>query len=142
MKKASSLLEYGSFINKKNKSLFQKLIQYPNFGVGIRITNKYNQSISYIIDSVKLTSAKTANVYGLKIEDNVKESKVTEVNSQNQFQIMKFPQEFECTVNGNIYNISELSKRIYEKRRFLSVREEVIGEKKEKEKEKGKDKKK
>ena len=141
MKKASSLLEYASFINKNNKSLFQKLVLYPNYGIGVKVTNKYNPSISYIIDSVKLTSAKTANIFGLRIEDNVRDNKITEVFSQNQFKITSVPKEFECVVNGNIFNISEICKKIEEKKRLLSIREEVLGEKSiEKEKEKDKKK--
>lgn len=128
--KPTNFLEYGSFQNKYSNSTIQRLIRFPNLGVGFKITNRYDKNVSYLIDSVKLIGTRSATLYGLRYKNGVPDNKITEIFSANQYSITSIAGT--GIQNGNIYDIKDMYERIKKKKALLSQRDKLFGYKEEK----------
>lgn len=138
MKKAKTLLEYGLSEAKFTRSLAQKLNMFPNHGLGFKIKNKFDPSVEYIIDKVKYDGTKQAAILGVKIKNDIKDNKITEVYAPNQFAISKIADNSEFTINGNIYNIHSMYNKIKERSSLLTKRNNTLFPQPPKEKKKPK----
>ncbi len=127
--KAKTLLEYGSFELRKRKSLAQRLTFYPNNGIGFTLQNTFDPNIKYIINRIKYDGTKCARIFGLKINNDIKDNKITEIIAPNQYKIVKIPENTVYTTNGNIFDISKLNSLIKLKLSLLEKRKALFEDK-------------
>lgn len=122
--KPSNIQEFGKYEYIKKSSLVQKLLMFPNLGESFIIKNKYDTSVSYIIDKVELIGSRTGRIFGLKVKDGIKSNKITEVYAPNQYKIESIGGV--GIQNGNIYDIKDMHYKITEKRRLIKERKEFL----------------